>query len=392
MLRKLSFTASPGATALVGATGAGSSTLLRAMAGTLPLGSAVSGTLRVGPVDAGRATRHELAGHVLHVSPSALPSGTVGELLDRLGCDGAAEGLVAWTAHPLALLPADLRAAAALAVLRHWPRRHVVLMDQVLAAAAPETVAGFRREVRGIVDGGGTVLWAEHRLAEALPAVDRVLEFHRGRLASSGPTESWRPATIPVPGQEPTAAVAHAGIVLDPLSVRLVELSLQGEGDLLLDRSECLGVVSLDGRPEDLARRLTRALRGQHLTTALPANVPVQRLVRGALLQRAQALGLRPGATLAEHGTGEVASLRAAMLEAAPGPVWAPNPEAGLDARTRIRLAGTLRGGQPAPRMITTRNLDFLLSACHRVLVHRGDELVALGAPAVVRRHLGVGT
>ncbi|GAB3820016.1 hypothetical protein GCM10028820_24920 [Tessaracoccus terricola] len=434
VLRDLTFSLAEGITAVVGLTGAGSSTLLNAIAGQLPAGSAVKGRLHVSGIAATRATPGELARRVRLVSPTRLGAGTVAELLatwqpEARVPDALAEfGLERWRDRLVATLPPDARSALCLAQLRHARLPGVVAIDQVLTPCGPALREEFLAEARRLADAGRCVLWADHGIDELWEVADGFLELSRGELAAHQPAGDWRPLTVREPvlltmaralglpalqhrtpetmrqaAQQvlPVAAPRRGSHepLLDAIRVRHSALGLEGDGELQLGQHETLGIIRLDGRGEDVARRLVQALRGaRQLPSTLPSDVPTGELARGwekavglspgSVLDASGAAALRPERTLARHGSGDVANLRTAMAAGCPVALWLPHPQAMLDSRRTAEFAHQLRRPQPAPRLLTSRDHDFLLAACHRLLVCDGNRVAALGTPEAVARHI----
>lgn len=434
VLRDLSFDLGPGITAVVGPTGAGTSTLLRASAGLLPGASAVRGRLHVAGLAATHATPGELAGKVRLVSPTGLGASTAEELLtawlpaSNVRAALVELGLERWRDRPVVTLPPDVRSSLCLAQLRHGRMPDVVAIDQVLTPCRPEAKAALLAEARRLADSGRCVLWADHGIDELWQVADRFLELDHGELVAEAAVADWMPVTVRepallvmaralgLPAAEhrtaesllpaarevlPRTAATSRGQyrLLDPIRVGHQVLGLRGDGELQLGRDETLGIVDISGRGEGLARRLTQVLRGAvALPTTLPSDVPVKELVKswekatgmdpGSVLRAPGTTGLRPGAILAHHGSGDAANLRVAMAESCPLPLWLPHPQAMLDPRRASELAGHLRRPQPAPRLLTSRDHDFLLAACHRLLVCDGDAVVAIAAPEAALRHL----
>jgi len=93
---------------------------------------------------------------------------------------------------------------------------------------------------------------------------------------------------------------------------------------------------------------------------------------------------LRPDQPLISHGSGDLARLRTALAAGPECPLWLPHPQAGLDAHDARRLAADLRSGPPGPRLVTSRDVEFLVRACHRILVVEAGKVVAFGAPNAV--------
>ncbi|WP_040284690.1 hypothetical protein [Tessaracoccus massiliensis] len=379
--------------AVAGRTGAGASMLLRAAAGQLPRIAQISGR--------NRATRR-----VLFLGQ--LPPMNVAEYLRGFVDDvrGAADdlGLTSHLQHRIGTLPPDLRVPLHLAALRHAPAADLILLDAQLTAATPQTRREVALEARRRADDGAAVLWADHDLDTLWDAATHVVELERGRAVRRGPADEWQPLTLPPPTPlllerlrplptgnraRPTAAPpAATSTVIDPADV-----GLTGRG-LEVGANESLGLLDLSGRPEPLARRITDHLGGVVLGSHLaPEDTPLAATRRwcreaGAPQGAIDLTGLRPRRPFAEHSDGDAARLRARLSVPVTRPLWYPHPQAGLDARDRHALAHQLAGANAGPRIITTRDVEFLVRACRRITVVDDGQVIATGSPHAIARYL----
>ncbi|MEU8778366.1 ABC transporter ATP-binding protein [Streptomyces sp. NPDC048606] len=193
-----------GSLALVGATGAGKSTLAALIAG---IGSPQAGTVRVGPTDladldeAGARALVSILTQETHVFSGPLaddlrlaaPEATEAELMDALRTVGA-EGWVAALpegAHtPVGeggeRLDATKVAQIALARLV-LARSPVVVLDESTAEAGSEGAAELERAVLAAC-AGRTTLFVAHRLTQAM-AADRIAVLDAGRVVEQGTHE-----------------------------------------------------------------------------------------------------------------------------------------------------------------------------------------------------------
>ncbi|HEV8398036.1 MAG TPA: ATP-binding cassette domain-containing protein [Vicinamibacterales bacterium] len=206
----VSFDAQPGELlALMGASGSGKTTVLRAIAGLEPvaggsieLGPPDAGSVRLGPgpLPRGAALRalharvgmvfqfHNLFAHLtavhnvslapVHVRGEARDAAerTARRLLEELGVGGRAE------ARPHELSGGEAqRVAIARALAMNPP---VLLLDEPTASLDPERRADLARTVRTLVEGGRTVLAATHDADFVRGCADRVLLLQAGRIAS----------------------------------------------------------------------------------------------------------------------------------------------------------------------------------------------------------------
>lgn len=433
VLRSVTFSVGPGITAVVGRSGAGSTTLLRAVAGRLPLGSATRGSLRVGSSDVTALIPGEVAPMVRWVSPHRPSPDTVAGHLGRW-LDGPQErevadhlGLGDCLDRPLASLPPDVRALLCLAELRHSPAAPVWCLDQLLGAADGPTRDLLTAEARRITGAGTAVLWADHALDPLWAVADDVLELDRGAVAAHSPVHRWRPRSVPEPllmtlgrvaglgpdqhrPPEELAPVLATSTPAGPPTrtgrrgagrvhrVPMSDLLLEGDDVLEVRSDEALGIICTDARAEPIARRLVRRLRGVRLPSSLPSGTTPTELLRSwsrggdvvpdAVLAHPGAAGLRADVALSQHGSGDRAGLRVAIMAADRRPLWVPHPQLDLDPVRRRVLQDELRGPHPAPRILTSRDLDLLVSACHRLLVVQDSRVVAHSSPTRVLPHL----
>lgn len=427
----LTLTASPRAiTALVGRSGSGGATLVRALAGALVFGERTAGSATLEGLRIDGATRDELAGTALWISDEALPGSTVGECLRILTGDlSAAEelGLADELPRRLASLPIDLRlrlhCASLLAVGTTPPR--LVLVDRVLGAADAGTRYRFSTLLRNAADAGATVLWAEHDLDAVWEQADHLVELVDGHAVWSGRPDRWQPRSLPEPtlmtlaralGVPPSecrtptgtrdtldayritlplfprrtpdgSAPAGSGTVVDAQSV-----GLSGPG-IEVRPGECIGIIDVAGRPEALVRRLVGTLPGGDVVPSqLPATLRIGAAARtwesrhqlpdGSVLSQLPAV--HPRTLLADLGPGELAAFRRALATGPGTPLWLSHPQAGLDPRDRHTLAEDLRRRPMGTRLITSRDTEFLVRACHRLVVVGDDSVIGDGSPGAV--------
>ncbi|MEU9717533.1 ABC transporter ATP-binding protein [Streptomyces sp. NPDC047976] len=193
-----------GSLALVGATGAGKSTLAALVAG---IGTPQAGSVHIGPADladldeAGARALVSILTQETHVFSGTLaddlrlaaPGASDAELADALRTVGADEWAGALPdgldtpvgeggERPDATLVA--RIALARLVLGRTP---VVVLDESTAEAGSEGAAGLERAVRAAC-AGRTTLFVAHRLTQAM-AADRIAVLDAGRVAEQGTHE-----------------------------------------------------------------------------------------------------------------------------------------------------------------------------------------------------------
>lgn len=428
-----------GLTLLVGRSGSGASVLLDAVVGRLPSGAAVTGSIRVG------SRRRTVK--VPAFLPDALVREVTGSRRDAHSYDAHSYDTQVFDAQlvgeagiagggPGRPLPLDASSRRVLAVAWAVARRpDLLLADQPLAGLRPEHRAPVAAALRRCADRGADVLVAEHVLEDLLPLADTVVELARGQaLACAAAT--WAPRTLPLP---PVPAAARAlGLPqqrwLDPAALAEVEsarlavprqamLRHRGVGDVVastspersrlgapldLHRHETIGVIAARGgeaRALDVARRLTALANGRHTLPhplVLPPGVTVAKLLRAwarrhrdasPVLDRplltAMAVPLDAARRTDAHSTGEAAALRYAMATSRPGAQLLVHVDAGLDAQTRRLLAAELHDAAPAPRIVVSHDVEFLVRACHRLVVLDADGGDQVGTPALLAHTAG---
>ncbi|MEU9670187.1 ABC transporter ATP-binding protein [Streptomyces bobili] len=193
-----------GSLALVGATGAGKTTLAALIAG---IGTPQSGSVRIGPTDlagldeaGARAVvsiltqeTHVFSGPLADDLRLAAPDATDTELLDALrvvGADGWVEalpdGLTTLVGEGGERLDVTKVAQIALARLV-LGRAPVVVLDESTAEAGSEGAAELERAVLAAC-AGRTTLFVAHRLTQAM-AADRIAVLDEGRVVEQGTHE-----------------------------------------------------------------------------------------------------------------------------------------------------------------------------------------------------------
>ena len=207
VVHQVSFDAQPGELlALMGASGSGKTTILRAIAGLEPMaaGTIETGGVRLGPgpLPHGAALRalharigmvfqfHNLFAHLtavhnvwlapVHVRGESRASAerAARRLLDELGVGGRAE------ARPHELSGGEAQRVAIARALAMDPP--VLLLDEPTASLDPERRADLARTIRTLVEGGRTVLAATHDAEFVRACADRVLLLEAGRIAREG--------------------------------------------------------------------------------------------------------------------------------------------------------------------------------------------------------------
>ncbi|CAM5294839.1 ABC transporter ATP-binding protein [Streptomyces atroolivaceus] len=202
VLRDVSLTIPAGGSlALVGATGAGKSTLAALIAG---IGTPQTGSVRIGPEDLagldGAGARalvsiltqetHVFSGPLADDLRLAAPRATDAELMEALRTVGARhwvdalpDGLHTMAGEGGERLDVTKVAQIALARLV-LSRAPVVVLDESTAEAGSEGAAELERSVRAAC-AGRTTLFVAHRLTQAM-AADRIAVLDEGRVVEQG--------------------------------------------------------------------------------------------------------------------------------------------------------------------------------------------------------------
>ncbi|MEU1330530.1 ABC transporter ATP-binding protein [Streptomyces sp. NPDC005865] len=190
-----------GSLALVGATGAGKSTLAALIAG---IGTPQSGSVRVGAQDLGELDEagaralvsiltqetHVFSGPLAEDLRLAAPAATDAELMDALRTVGAADWVDALPERLDTLVGEggerlDVTKVAQIALARLvLDRTPVVVLDESTAEAGSEGAAELERAVLAAC-AGRTTLFVAHRLTQAM-AADRIAVLDAGRVVEQG--------------------------------------------------------------------------------------------------------------------------------------------------------------------------------------------------------------
>ncbi len=67
-----------------------------------------------------------------------------------------------------------------------------MLFDEATSALDPELVAGILDLMRGLADGGMTMLVVTHEMRFALEVADRIVFMDEGRIVEQGPPNQFR--------------------------------------------------------------------------------------------------------------------------------------------------------------------------------------------------------
>jgi energy-coupling factor transport system ATP-binding protein len=421
-LREISLTIEPGeAVLLLGSSGSGKSSLLRALSGLVPHfhGGRFEGRVEV----LGRDTRHvrpaELAGGVatLFQDPEdqvvmARVEHEVAFGLENLGVPppeiasrvrAALESIGAGALAPRAtyeLSSGELQrvcVAAALAV-----RPQLLLLDEPTSQLDP---AGAVALIDRALDLGAAVVVSEHRAERLLDAVDRVLFLEDGRLlldAEPGDARRWlalerpawvEPALAPAPsvpgedvaGLDGVSFAYGARPAVEGLDLRLRRGEIvaltgpNGSGKTTVAKLACgliepaAGSVRLSGRAaylsQDPGRYLTRDRADAEVALGVGCDAARARRWLGAL-----GLAGFESRHPRDLSSGERERLAlASVLAVEPDLLVLDEPTRGVDPERKAELAALLRAAAPArATLVVTHDEAFAASVADRA-VSLGD-------------------
>lgn len=194
--------------AVAGANGAGKSTLVNAIAGWSRGRATVTGTVCVDGTDVSSYPAHQRSKHGVVLVPegkSVFEQMTVEEnlALVRPGHHGAAQRyeiedvyrvfpqLPARAHARCSTLSGGERQMVAIGrALRAAPR--LLILDEPSVGLAPRLVAEVLEHIRGLVDGGLSVLLVEQNVKATLEVADRLYLLEQGRVIGSGDAVQMR--------------------------------------------------------------------------------------------------------------------------------------------------------------------------------------------------------
>ena len=417
-LRDCSLELEPGeVVALLGPSGGGKSTLLRALAGLVPHfhGGRFSGQVEVDGLDTRRARPAELAGTVatLFQDPEdqvvfTRVAAEVAFGLENLGtppaeiAPRAAEALAAIGAAHLAERPVaelsggELQRVCLASVLALEPR--LLLLDEPTSQLDPEGAAAAIELAR---TSGAAVVVSEQRPDRVLEACDRVLFVEAGRIRESEQLPAaWLPRGMHLPASEPLGAAVcrleDASFAYDALPV-VVGASIQ------LGRGEIVALVGPNGSGKTTLAKLAvgllepdTGLVERHGRACYLSQDPGRYLVReradeevalavgGDLARSRRALAAVGLAGFEERHPRDLSSgererlALAAVLVAEPDLLVLDEPTRGVDPERKDELAALLRAQAPGrATLVVTNDLVFASEVADRC-VSTGAREVAL--------------
>jgi energy-coupling factor transport system ATP-binding protein len=407
-LREVSLELEPGeVVALLGPSGGGKSTLLRALAGLVPHfhGGRFSGSVEVAGMDTRRVRPADLAGTVatLFQDPEdqvvftrvraevAFGLENLGtppaQILSRVSEALAAVGAAQLAERPVAELSGgELQRVCLASVLALEPR--LLLLDEPTSQLDPEGAAIAIELAR---ESGATVVVSEQRPERVLEACDRVLFVEDGRIRDGEPPAAWLPREAVLPAAEPTGPVVCR---LDAVSFAYDSLPVVERASMRLGRGEIVALVGPNGSGKTTLAKLAAGLLE-------PQAGSVEREGRACYLsqdpgrylikERADdevALAVhgdldRAHATLAQIGlagfenrhprdlsSGERERLAlAAVLVAEPDLLILDEPTRGVDPPRKDELAALLRAQAPGrATLVVTNDHVFAAEVADRVI------------------------
>ena len=393
--------------ALLGPSGGGKSTLLRALAGLVPHfhGGRFSGSVEVAGMDTRRVRPADLAGTVatLFQDPEdqvvftrvgaeiAFGLENLGtppaRILPRASAALAAVGAAHLAERPVAELSGgELQRVCLASVLALEPR--LLLLDEPTSQLDPEGAAIAIELAR---ESGAAVVVSEQRPERVLEACDRVLFVEEGRIREGEPPAAWLPREAVLPVAESTGA---AVCQLDAVSFAYDALPVVERTSMRVGRGEIVALVGPNGSGKTtLAKLATGLLEPQAGTVEREGRAcylsqdPGRYLVKeradeevalavGGDLERACAALAQVGLAGFEDrhprdlSSGERERLAlAAVLVAEPDLLVLDEPTRGVDPPRKDELAALLRAQAPSrATLVVTNDHVFAAEVADRVI------------------------
>ena len=273
-LRDVSLELEPGeVVALLGPSGGGKSTLLRALAGLVPHfhGGRFAGSVFVAGMDTRLARPADLAGTVatLFQDPEdqvvfTRVSAEVAFGLENLGTPPerilprVAEALASVGAAHLAERPVaelsggELQRVCLASVLALRPQ--LLLLDEPTSQLDPDGAAAAIELAR---ESGAAVVVSEQRPERVLQACDRVVFVEEGRLSEGEPPAAWWPRVAAHPAAEPAGPPVCR---LEAVSFAYDAVPVLEQVDLRLGRGEVVALVGPNGSGKTTLAKLAAGL------------------------------------------------------------------------------------------------------------------------------------
>jgi energy-coupling factor transport system ATP-binding protein len=403
--------------ALLGPSGGGKSTLLRALAGLVPHfhGGRFSGRVEVAGLDTRRSRPAELAGTVatLFQDPEdqvvfTRVASEVAFGLENLGTPPAeippraAEALAAIGAAHLAERPiaelsgGELQRVCLASVLALEPR--LLLLDEPTSQLDPEGAAAAIDLAR---TSGAAVVVSEQRPDRVLEACDRVLFVEAGRIREGEPLPAaWLPREVHLPASEPAGGAVCR---LEDVSFAYDALPVVEGACIELGRGEIVALVGPNGSGKTTLAKLAAGLLEpdaglveRHGRACYLSQDPGRYLVReradeevalavdGDLARSRRALAAVGLAGFEERHPRDLSSgererlALAAVLVADPDLLVLDEPTRGVDPERKDELAALLRSQAPGrATLVVTNDLVFASEVADRC-VSTGAREVAL--------------
>ena len=428
-LRDVDLAVEPGLTLVLGGSGGGKSTLLRAFNGLVPQfhGGRISGHARVGSLDPFRTPIARLAMHAGLVFQDVETQSVYGvverevafglenmgmprpEMHDRVDEALASLGVEALRGRRLTTLSGGERQRVQLAAVLAL-RPQVVALDEPTSQLDPDGAAQVLAACLRLAESGRAVVVAEHRLETLLPAADRLLLVEGGRVsAGAAPRGStprkgaaprnhfpgepaWELRDVAAGPAGPAGPAILAGVSLEGGAGEVVALvGPNGSGKTTLLRTLAGLLPALSGEVTRPAGR----------TAYLPQNpgallhLPTVRAEVELTLRRTGAVE-SPDAMLAAFGLSTLAdryprdlssgerqrAALAATLAGAPSLALLDEPTRGMDAAARRSLAGVVRSltERGSAVVLATHDRELAADLADRIIEIRGGAAVERAA------------
>jgi energy-coupling factor transport system ATP-binding protein len=325
-------------TVLAGRSASGKSTLLRAASGLVPHfhGGDAWGDLTIG----GMSVREHEPGDIAQVAGTVLQEPEAQLVMNSAGAEialalehrGAAPGAVARAVEEVALAlgvesllerrldtlsGGELQRVALAAALAHRPE--LLILDEPTSQLDPVAGDELIWLLRRLNEEWGTaVLMAEHRLERCLPAADRIIAMHNGRIVFDGAPNDfldWSLEHDPALATPAASLFERAGLRPLPVSVKTARDALRGArlGGVRPLQEGDSGDGGTGTRRDGGRSRMRR--RGDARTASLRASGLWYEIADGPAVLRDVDLALYPGQTVAlmgRNGAGKSTLLRLA--------------------------------------------------------------------------------